>query len=179
MSKSKKEELSSTGHVFCVLSVSKPCRYFSSCSAGDSLFASAVAAVASGSDSEMDEDGAESSEGESDASSNDSSSGVASRQSTTVLRFGTPGWRCQRLTAAILDCLFKVFLHDSKQFVTKQRFDCLMQPMLDQVGCGCHLIEYGPKTFVVCQCACLCQERAFSSSSLCLLFKRKNKHRQP
>jgi len=37
------------------------------------------------------------------------------------------------LCKAILNCLFKCFLYDTEGFVNKQRFDMLMQPLVDQV----------------------------------------------
>jgi len=37
------------------------------------------------------------------------------------------------LCIAITDCLHKTFLNDTDGFVNKQRFDILMQPMVDQV----------------------------------------------
>ncbi|XP_072026252.1 HEAT repeat-containing protein 1-like [Amphiura filiformis] len=33
----------------------------------------------------------------------------------------------------VLDCLYKCFLYDKGGFVTKERFDCLMQPLADQI----------------------------------------------
>ena len=33
----------------------------------------------------------------------------------------------------ILDCLHKCFLHDTQGFLDKDRFTCLMQPLVDQV----------------------------------------------
>ncbi|KAL5015995.1 hypothetical protein ScPMuIL_005584 [Solemya velum] len=33
----------------------------------------------------------------------------------------------------ILDCLYKCFLHDTERFVGKERFDSLMQPLVDQL----------------------------------------------
>ena len=38
-----------------------------------------------------------------------------------------------QLLCYIFDCLYKRFLYDTEGFVTKERFDSLMQPMVDQV----------------------------------------------
>ena len=39
---------------------------------------------------------------------------------------------CQ-LLEYILDCLYKTFLYDTESFVNKERFDIIMQPLVDQV----------------------------------------------
>ena len=33
----------------------------------------------------------------------------------------------------VLDCLYKTFLYDTEGFVNKERFDMIMQPLVDQV----------------------------------------------
>ncbi|XP_071145410.1 HEAT repeat-containing protein 1-like isoform X1 [Mytilus edulis] len=38
-----------------------------------------------------------------------------------------------QLLCYIFDCLYKCFLYDTEGFVTKERFDSLMQPMVDQI----------------------------------------------
>ena len=71
------------------------------------------------------------------------------------------------LLQQMLDCLYKCFLHDRGGFVTKERFDCLMQPLTDQVcrnafvitlkmgmhkipsNCG-HTANRGRPRFLVC-----------------------------
>ena len=39
---------------------------------------------------------------------------------------------CQ-LLRYILDCLYKCFLNDNQRFVNKERFDRLLNPLVDQV----------------------------------------------
>lgn len=38
------------------------------------------------------------------------------------------------LCKSVVDCLHKCFLYDTEGFVNKQRFNTLMQPLVDQVG---------------------------------------------
>lgn len=40
----------------------------------------------------------------------------------------------KELLEAVLRALLTVFLHDASHFVTKERFDTLMQPLVDQVS---------------------------------------------
>lgn len=37
------------------------------------------------------------------------------------------------LLSYILQCLGKIFMYDKNVFLTKERFDCLLQPLIDQV----------------------------------------------
>ena len=41
--------------------------------------------------------------------------------------------KCCQLLIYVLDCLYKCFLYDSQRFVNKERFDRLLQPLVDQV----------------------------------------------
>lgn len=34
----------------------------------------------------------------------------------------------------VLDCLHKIFLYDTQQFLSKERTDALLVPLVDQVG---------------------------------------------
>ena len=42
--------------------------------------------------------------------------------------------QCSVLLSYVLQTLHKCFLSDKGQFVTKERFDSLLQPLTDQVG---------------------------------------------
>lgn len=42
--------------------------------------------------------------------------------------------RCTLLLSYVLQTLHKCFLFDKGQFVTKERFESLLQPLADQVG---------------------------------------------
>ena len=51
---------------------------------------------------------------------------------------------CQLLDY-ILDCLYKTFLYDTESFVNKERFDIIMQPLVDQV-----FVTTVYQTFYIC-----------------------------
>lgn len=41
--------------------------------------------------------------------------------------------KADKLLVHVCDCLYKCFLYDTEGFVTKERFDTLLQPLVDQV----------------------------------------------
>lgn len=41
--------------------------------------------------------------------------------------------KAHKLLVHVCDCLYKCFLYDTEGFVTKERFDTLLQPLVDQV----------------------------------------------
>jgi len=47
------------------------------------------------------------------------------------------------LLCHILQCLTKCFLYDKTQFLTKERFDSLLQPLVDQVSYECRMCVCG------------------------------------
>ena len=41
--------------------------------------------------------------------------------------------KCSLLLQYLLDCLHKIFLYDTQHFVSKERAEALMTPLVDQV----------------------------------------------
>ena len=44
------------------------------------------------------------------------------------------GRKTSKLLNSVLGCVQKVCLYDAQNFINKERFNMLMQPLLDQVG---------------------------------------------
>lgn len=62
--------------------------------------------------------------------------------------------KAHKLLVHVCDCLYKCFLYDTEGFVTKERFDTLLQPLVDQVtdiyqsdSCFCQALVTIPFNF--------------------------------